>query len=230
MFNGKKIFRLVLLLALLVGFCGCEASASSVMLKPSSGVVSAGETFTVDVFVEPEVAIAGVQFDLEFDGSKIHLDNAAEYVAEGELFKQSGHGTFFVSGTSGPGLLQNVYGTILGAASVSTPGVFATVTLTADEHSTGISTISLVNVIISDPGSHAIEIEVKNTIVEIEDLEIGYEECDLNGDGTVNDNDYLILVQHFNEVNASSYPPWDINKDGVCNILDIQLLMSYADW
>ena len=163
MFSGNRKLWLAFILALFISPGTFTASASSVTLNVSPQVISAGESFTVDVFVEPDVAIAGMQFNLEFDETKVHVDS----VTEGSLFTQSGLGTFFNNGLIEPGLLSNVYGTILGASNVSTPAAFATITMVVDEQDRATSTLNLTNVIISDPNGHAVEVEVTNAIIEI---------------------------------------------------------------
>ncbi len=163
MFSGNRKLWLAFILALFISLGTFTASASSVTLNVSPQVISAGESFTVDVFVEPDVAIAGMQFNLEFDETKVHVDG----VTEGNLFTQSGMRTFFNNGLVEPGLLSNVYGTILGASNVSTPAAFATITMVVDEQDRATSTLNLTNVIISDPNGHAVEVEVTNAIIEI---------------------------------------------------------------
>ena len=56
-----KIFKLAFTIILLTSLITYTAAASSVTLSLSPQVISAGETFTVDVFVDPDVAIAGIQ-------------------------------------------------------------------------------------------------------------------------------------------------------------------------
>ncbi|HJH28802.1 MAG TPA: hypothetical protein C5S51_03795 [Methanosarcinaceae archaeon] len=93
-----------------------------------------------------------MQFNLEFDDTKMHVVD----VAEGNLFTQSGMGTYFNAGTIESGSVNNVYGTILGAANVKIPSVFATITLVVDAQNTTTSNINLKNVIVSDPEGNAI--------------------------------------------------------------------------
>lgn len=218
MISGNIILR-ILVFSILLSISSYTAVASSVSVDPSPQVVSAGDTFTVDVFVEPDVAIAGMQFNLEFDGTKMHVVD----VAEGNLFTQSGMGTYFNAGTIESGSVNNVYGTILGAANVKTPSVFATITLVVDAQDTTTSTINLKNVIVSDPEGNAIEFEVINAIVGITDTH------DVNGDGTVSFTDYEIVEQYFSEETSAPYPSWDVNSDGVVNIMDLTLVIFNLD-
>ena len=218
MFSGNIIIRVfVFAIVSLLSISSCTAVGIS--LIPSSQVISVGDTFTIDVFVEPDVAIAGMQFDLEFAETKMHVDG----VTEGDLFTKSGMGTYFNEGTIEFGSLSNVYGTILGAANVVTPSAFATITMVVDAQDAGTSTINLKNVIISDPEGHAVEIEITNSSVEI------VNNYDVNGDGIIDRADCDIVRQHYSENTSSPYPSWDVNSDGVVNILDLMLVASNLD-
>ena len=214
MFSKNRYIWLVFIFILLVSPGTCTAAASSVTLSLSYQIVSPGDTFTVDVFVEPGVAIAGMQFDLEFDETIFYVDD----VTEGDLFTQSGPDTFFNNGSIEPGLLSNVYGVILGPSNVSTPAVFATITMVVDTEDVATSQLNLTNVIISDPTGHAVEVEVTNTTIVIMDI------CDINGDGVINFLDYEIVDQHFSETTSFPYPSWDVNSDGIVNIMDLAMV------
>ena len=223
MFSGNKSIKLVLALLFtivsLVGISSCAAATTGVSLILSSQAISSGDTFTIDIFVEPDTSIAGMQFDLEFDDTKMHVDG----VTEGNLFKQSGMNTYFNAGMVGSNSLNNVYGTILGASDVRTPSVFATVTMGADVQDMGASTINLKNVIISDPEGHAVDITITNITLEITG------KYDVNGDGIVNIEDCEIVRQHYSENTSPPYPDWDVNSDGVVSIIDMILVSSNLD-
>ena len=214
MTNVNRYIWLALILILISSHGICTAAASSVTLSLSPQVISAGDTFTVDIFVEPDVAIAGMQFNLEFDDTMVHIDG----VTEGDLFTQSGMSTFFNNGSIEPGILSNVYGAILGASNVSTPAAFATITMVVHTKDIAASPLNLTNVIISDPTGHAVEVEVTNTTIVIMDI------CDINGDGVINFLDYEILEQHFSETTSFPYPSWDVNSDGIVNIMDLAMV------
>ncbi|ABE51694.1 cohesin domain-containing protein [Methanococcoides burtonii] len=187
MFSIRKVLSIVAIIALVVVLSNISAASTDVILNPSSQInepgsagtsspgmaftvssgevlnVAPGETFNVDVFVSPDVDIAGMQFDLLFDSSKFQIDS----VTEGNLFKQSGMGTFFVAASVTPGLLDNTYGCILGNAAVLTPANFATITITANEHASGRSAFILKDVIVSDPKGNAVNVGILNTEVAI---------------------------------------------------------------
>ena len=101
---------------------------NEVMVLPQMQNVSIGEMFDVDVYVIPHEDIAGMQFNLLFNKSVVHVNT----VTEGDFFKQSGFPTLFSSGTidNDAGITNDVYGTILGAGHVNTPEMFARINLT----------------------------------------------------------------------------------------------------
>ncbi|WP_440951619.1 cohesin domain-containing protein [Methanococcoides sp. FTZ1] len=204
--------------ALFVATVNVSAAASDVILKPSSQTVTPGETFTIDVFVSPDVDIAGMQFDLVFDGNQFQVSEAIE----GNLFKQSGMDSFFVAGSVNSGLLDDAYGCILGASDVATPANFASVTVTATEQAKGRSELVLTDVIISDPSGNAVDIELTNTVITVAIV-------DVNQDNVVNFVDYGLVEQHFDETTSYPYPAWDVNQDNIVNLLDLMLVLSHMD-
>ncbi|MDW7775653.1 MAG: cohesin domain-containing protein [Methanosarcinales archaeon] len=214
MLSGSRNVGLIFIVILLAGFSSSTAAASKVTISSSPQILSSGDIFTVDVFVEPDVAIAGMQFSLEFDESKL---NVVE-VTEGDLFRQSGLGTFFNNGTVGQGMLTNVYGTILGASNVSTPAAFASIILVVEPQEEFTSTLNLKNVIISDPDGNAVVVEVMDAIIEVMSI------YDVNGDGAVDLTDYGIIDEHFSETTSFPYPRWDVNSDGIVNVQDLRLI------
>jgi parallel beta-helix repeat protein len=187
--------------------------ATTVSISPSTKIVSPGP-FTVNVTIEPEVPIAGVQFDLSFDPSLLRANN----VTEGNLLKQGGANTYFYSGA-----IDNAAGTITHVASaittpgetVSTPGVFATIQMTA-KSAAGTSTLDLSNVIVGDINGNAVSTTVNNGSVTISTAP-----WDVNGDGFVNVLDMILVGQHFGETGTPGWIPEDVNRDGVINVRDM---------
>lgn len=219
MTNVNRYIWLALILILLSSHGTCTAAASSVTLILSPQIISAGDTFTVDIFVEPNVAIAGMQFNLEFNDTIVHVDD----VTEGGLFTQSGMGTFFNNGSIEPGLLSNVYGAILGASNVSTPAAFATITMVVNTEDAATLPLNLTNVIISDPTGLSVEVEVINATIDFFSI------YDVNGDGIVDEDDFIIVMGHFSETTFPTYPRCDVNSDGIVNILDLRLVLLNYD-
>jgi hypothetical protein len=128
-------------------------------------VAGVGETFTVDIVVDPDTEIAGAQFGLSFDPSVV----TANGVTEGDFLSQSGASTYFIAG-----IIDNVAGTITGVfgtieaegETVSQSGIFATISFTAGT-AAGTSALALTNVIVGDLQGQAVDIEVADGSVTV---------------------------------------------------------------
>lgn len=159
----KVFFSLTALIAVFVFLSSTAAAASNVTLQPSSKSVYAGQNITLDVIVNPDTQITGMEFELEYDGSLFQVAS----VTEGNLFSQSGQSTLFSPGQAGSGTLKDVYGCILGSYSVSTPGTFATITLASNPKEKGTSQVCLKNVTISDSNSKPVDVSLVNTSITV---------------------------------------------------------------
>jgi hypothetical protein len=190
--------------------------ATDVTVQPASQKVGIGDTFTVDVFVNPVTAIAGVQFNLSFD----HLLVTANSVAEGNLLSQGGaYSTYFQAGT-----INNVAGTITNVAgaittpggSVSQNGTFATVSFTAV--AAGTSALGLSNVVVGNKTGGQVATTVTGGSVTV------CPDWDVNLDESVNVLDMTVVGQHWGETGAAHWIRGDVNRDGEINVLDMILI------
>jgi hypothetical protein len=142
-----------------------ELEAINVIITPSSQIVTPGQTFNLNVTIDPlGKPIAGAQLDIAFDQSILNVNS----ITEGDLFKQNGASTFFSSGeiNNSSGTVINIFGAVIGNANVSTPGTFIIINMTAI-NTYGISGINLSNVIISDPNGAEVVLNVINGNVSI---------------------------------------------------------------
>ena len=191
------------------------APDTAVTVDPASQDVGIGETFTVDIDVSPDTAIAGVQCSLSFDASIVQANS----VTEGNLLSQGGASTFFQQGTT-----DNVAGTITSVAgaiitpgqSVSTPGTFATVSFTAT--AAGTSALTLSSVIVGDITGTAVAITVTGGSVTV------YADWDVNMDGSVNVLDMTLVGQEWGTTGAAHWIREDVNGDGTIDVLDMILI------
>jgi hypothetical protein len=206
----------VLFLLVVSLFVPCTAfadSATVVMVEPTSKVVGIGDTFTVDIFVDPDTAIAGAQFDLSFDALVVTVND----VTEGDLLSQGGASTFFMSGK-----IDNVAGTItsvagataIPGASVSQPGTFATVSFMAGT-AVGTSALDLTSVIVGNLQGQSVAITVSDGSVTI------CPDWDVNLDESVNVLDMTLVGQHWGETGAPHWIRGDVMRDGEINVLDM---------
>ncbi len=155
-------FRIFLLSLI---FLVCHASAADVVLIPSTNTVIQGQTFNLNISIDPKgTPIAGAQLNIEYNKSVIKINN----IIEGNLFKQNGANTFFNNGSinNSLGTVVNIYEMILGHYSVSTPGTFIIINATAVGVS-GNSGIYLSKVMLSDPNGQAIAFNAINGSVNI---------------------------------------------------------------
>ena len=156
----KTSFIIVILL-----LCIAQASAATeISISPASRSIATGESFLVNISVIPDTAIAGMQFDLRFDADLIRVNG----VEEGCLLNQDGAPTSFIDGTidNTAGTITNVFACILGKNNVTTPGVFAIISMTA-KGSFGISGLDLDDVIVSDPYGYSVDIDVTDGTVTV---------------------------------------------------------------
>jgi len=140
-------------------------STTEVSVSAPTEAVAPGQQFTVNIAVVPSKAIAGVQFDLSFDASLVTVSA----VEEGNLLKQGGASSFFNSGTidNQSGNISGVFGAITSpGATVSTPGTFATISLTAKTQS-GTCPLALSNVVVGDVDGNAVAVSVVDSSIII---------------------------------------------------------------
>ena len=187
-----------------------------VFINPSSQNVKRGETFTMNITVNPNEPIAGVQFDLSFDPTFLTCNS----VTDGELFQA--YDTYFMDGT-----IDDNNGKITGAAGItiegntSLEGTFAIINFTTKNHS-GTSPLNLANVEIGTPEGVPLTIKIHNGNVTVV-----WESWDINQDGRTNILDLIIIGQHWGETGPPCWIPYDVNCDGVINILDMILVGQY---
>ena len=152
---------LIMTIALLIG----QVNAANMNIAPSNKTVIQGETFDLNVIIDPQgTAIAGAQLKIAFDKSIVKVND----IKEGNLFKQSGAPTFFNGGTinNSSGTVTNIFDAIIGKANVTSPGTFVVINMTAIGAS-GTSFINLSDVGISDPNGIVIVLNVTNGSVSI---------------------------------------------------------------
>ena len=141
---------------------------TSVNVTPSSQTVNAGETFTVDITIDPAEPIAGAQFNLSFDPLLLIVNS----VTEDDLF--TGYTTQFDPGTidNTNGLITDVNGVITNpGAGVSSPGTFATISFTS-KNTNGISPLDLPFVLVGNPDATAVIIDITYGSVQVKNASL----------------------------------------------------------
>ena len=141
-------------------------SETLVYISPSSKVVKRGESFNISIYVEPGEEIAGMQANLIFDPSFVHVNS----VAEGDLLRNSGLPTFFISGkiNNTAGFVKDIACTILGKGNVSSPGTFAIINMTAGNLS-GTSPLKIEGVKITNSYAQLLPHNISNGTLIVND-------------------------------------------------------------
>ncbi|WMW25423.1 dockerin type I domain-containing protein [Methanolobus sediminis] len=141
-----------------------ESEYSSISISPSTTTVAPGESFSLDVYIDPTQALTGSQFDLQYSQLA-----SISTVSEGDMFTSSGLATTFQydSIDNAAGLLDKVYAAIVGSGSIISPGAMATIEMVAGS-SSGILDLGLSDVILSDANSNPAGYTVSNATVLID--------------------------------------------------------------
>jgi PEP-CTERM putative exosortase interaction domain len=158
------MFRIVLTVT---GMAACAAPGyASTVISAGTMTVNTGQTFNLNVSISGITDLFSWQFDLSFD----HTLLTANSITEGPFLKSLGGTTNYVAGTinNTTGKISNTADTLTGAAGtgVSGSGVLAIVSFTAGA-TTGISTIALSNIFLSDSNFNPIVNTPQNGSVTI---------------------------------------------------------------
>jgi hypothetical protein len=136
------------------------AIAAELRVSLATQNVRTGQHFTVNINVNPNHAVAGVQFSLSFNASLVMVDS----VTEGNLLKSGGAGTFFFPGQidNTSGKLKNVAGAIISPGqTVSTSGTLAVINMTA-KNTVGVCPLTLSDVVVGDISGQTISTSITN--------------------------------------------------------------------
>lgn len=207
----KKIILLLTVLMILIQLASAGSPAVVSVMVPTQRI-NVGDTFNISINIDPKGNYtSGAQTNLIFNSSVIRVNS----VSEGNYFGQYGAKTYFfitqIDNTSGA--VYNIVDLILGAYNVSTPGTFATVSLTAIN--SGYTNLNLTHVIIASPDSQQVPLSIVNQSLSL------YNISDVNGDFVTNILDITLVSQHFGEATTYPYPAYDVNRDGTVDVLDL---------
>ena len=204
---------------------GAEYTVSTVSTKARVGYtfsdskIHVGDTFTLDLSAEDVIDLAGWQFDVAFDPTRLE----AVEVNEGDFLKTDGGTTFFQEGT-----IDNTTGKITGlnATRFNEDGATGTGTLlsvTFLAKAEGETQLTLNDFQLGSTAGEPIAAVPPEIVITIEgQLVTG----DVNRDGQVNVLDMILVSRHFGE-DASANPQADVNRDGVINIQDLILVSQH---
>ena len=191
-----------------------EATGIGYLFSESS--IHSGDTFTLDIRAENVIDLAGWQFDIAFDPSRLE----ALGLSEGDFLKTDGGSTFFQSGR-----IDNAAGKITGliAGRISEGGVSGSgpvLQVRFKARTEGETNLVLENFLFGSAAKEAIlagPLEIHFSVEER--LLTG----DVNRDGVVNILDLISVAQQLGK-RLPSGSPEDINGDGIVNIFDLTLV------
>ena len=190
----------IVILLFVVSASIANMDETAFIISPSARSIPVGQSFTINIIIEPDRPIAGAQLNLKFNSSLIVVDS----VEEGNLFKQNDSDTLFNGGNidNTAGIVSHVWGNILNTSgapkNVSTQGVFAVINVTS--YRAGVSNLSLVEIypigiMAADSSGNPVPVNITNATIEV----IKYPRYDVNQDGIVDIIDLIIVSQHFGE-------------------------------
>jgi len=161
------------LIVLIILSTAVNALAAPVEVNVTSDIqsVESGQDLIINISIDPfNNSVTGAQFNLLFNSSILEIIN----ITEGSLFNQNGANTAFNSGIidNSDGTLINVWGLIITpGANVTTKANIATITMTAKN--AGSSRLNLTHVIVSDPDSQALDVNIINGSVSVTSSSVG---------------------------------------------------------
>ena len=157
--------NLLVIFFIAASFVTGAAQSAEMSASIASNVIKMEQQFSINISIDPAgSSITAAQFNLDFNSSLVKINN----ITEGYFFKQQGANTAFSPGNlnNTDGTLINVWGLIITpGANVLKKGVMATITMTAT--GTGIAYLNISNVIISDPSSHSVSVNITNVSIDI---------------------------------------------------------------
>jgi len=134
-------------------------SQTQMSVSPSSQTVSTGETFTVNIEIDPAEPVAGAQCNLQFDPSLL----TALSVSDGGMFDMWFNGVLSIDNVNGT--IKNIVAFNLGGTT-SDSGIFAVVTFQAKTVA-GTSYVNLSDVEISDEDGFPVAVDISNGTVTV---------------------------------------------------------------
>jgi hypothetical protein len=180
---------------------------TQLIINPQKVITKKEQVFSIDIIIDPTELISGAQTDLSFDPSFITVD----LVEDGGMFDMWVESQLQIDNENG--IIKNIVAFDQG--SVTTPGIFATITFSATAQQ-GTSSLDITNAIVGRPNGSPVPITTINSTVIIP-----HEPWDTNNDNAVNTLDLIIIGQHWGETGPPCWIPADVNYDGVINILDL---------
>lgn len=184
-----------------------------VSIEPLSQTITGVRSFTINITVNPNEPIAGIQVNLSFDPNLLMCN----YARVGNLFQ--GNTSYFINGT-----IDNINGRISGLAATALNGnpylggTFSIINFTTRNNS-GTSILNLTDVEVGTAEGISLSLKIQNGSVTVV-----WAQGDINNDGYTNILDLILISQHWGEIGSPGWQSFDINCDGIINIFDAILI------
>lgn len=178
-----SIFPAISLFALIViSFTGLACAEINVEFSPAHISVDENKDFTLAMIIEPDTNVSGVELELSYDPSLINI--AA--INEGEFLKQAGKSTVFSKGDidNELGTVTGIFSAIMGDDMSLDPGTFLNIVL-ASKNNSGIATIEINNLVITNSAGDSLEVTVNNAKVNVGDVNEETSQSQQSGQNTL---------------------------------------------
>ncbi len=164
--KSKAVISIIISFLLLLNSITLIAAGvdTIVYVDPSNQVVAPGSNFSINISCIPGQPIKSFELKVSFNATLLQANN----VSEGNIF--SGYSTFFNAGiiNNTAGTIINVYGLIMGAGNVSTPGTLVIINFTANQIS-GISSLNLYDVGVTNESEY-VPLVVNNGSAQVDGM------------------------------------------------------------
>ncbi|AKB29746.1 Cell surface protein [Methanosarcina siciliae T4/M] len=159
---------LIVFLFLSTTLIGTTAAETIISISPREQAIEENESFTINIYIEPDTPISGVQFDFIFNSSLVNVNN----IQEKKALSQTGATTIFNAGSidNSKGTVTGVYSLILGKNTATEPGTLSAINLVSNGLP-GVCKLQLSNVIVSNSSGKAVPVTIVNGSVNVGDAE-----------------------------------------------------------
>jgi len=224
----KGVASLTVLLVVLVTLSVSihVVSAAQISVVPASQTVSVSESFTIDIYVDPEGSeVFGAQYELHFNNTLLNATSQTE----GTFLSWDGADTYIVKNINTT-IGRVKYGeTRTGVTyGVTNPGILATVTFQAIAEENGVSELNFTVAKLSDPGANPITTEANDGNISVITGICG----DVTGDDKVRVGDGRRILKWIDDpVNYPIDYLWaaDVTGDGNVRVGDGRRILKWID-
>lgn len=145
---------------------GLAGADTNVNILPPSETAGYGDKLILQVYVEPDRPIAGLQLDLNYDPSLININK----IEEGDLFSNSDSPVMFNPGNinESSGTVSQIYSTIIMDNSITKEGIFCIIHLETQSKE-GICQLRINNLVLGDEQGEILPVRSLDSIISIND-------------------------------------------------------------